>query len=93
MCPLCSSRTVQSNATTDLGQGGAQGLEDGLALGAVLHGASTPAEIEARLDIYHRVRHKRASVIQILSNVGQEQSHLVHDELRQYLAENEIPST
>ncbi|XP_044715693.1 FAD binding domain-containing protein [Hirsutella rhossiliensis] len=36
-------------------QGGAQGLKDGLALGVTLHGASSPEEIEKRLEIYERI--------------------------------------
>ncbi|KJZ75162.1 hypothetical protein HIM_05356 [Hirsutella minnesotensis 3608] len=75
------------------GQGGAQGLEDGLALGITLHGARGAKEIERRLEIYSRVRRHRASVIQILSNVGQDQIGLVRDELRQYLKDDEIPSS
>ncbi|KAJ6445238.1 3-hydroxybenzoate 6-hydroxylase 1 [Purpureocillium lavendulum] len=75
-----------------LGQGGAQGLEDGLVLGIVLHGASDPAEIEKRLQIYAVIRHKRASAIQILSNVGQDQPEIVRNSLRQYLNEDEMPS-
>ncbi|KND86592.1 3-hydroxybenzoate 6-hydroxylase 1 [Tolypocladium ophioglossoides CBS 100239] len=75
------------------GQGGAQGMEDGLALGVVLHGASTPEEIEKRLEVYERVRHNRASIIQILSNVGQDQSELIRDQLRQFMADDEIPTS
>ncbi|KAL3963074.1 hypothetical protein ACCO45_000078 [Purpureocillium lilacinum] len=74
------------------GQGGAQGLEDGLAIGIVLHGASSPSEIEKRLGIYDQVRCKRASAIQILSNAGLEQFDLVQHELRQYLEPDKIPS-
>ncbi|PNY23864.1 3-hydroxybenzoate 6-hydroxylase 1 [Tolypocladium capitatum] len=73
------------------GQGGAQGLEDGLALGVALHGAFSPEDIMKRLDVYGRVRYKRASVIQILSNVGQDQSELIRNELRQYMADDQIP--
>ncbi|UNI21292.1 Salicylate 1-monooxygenase [Purpureocillium takamizusanense] len=75
------------------GQGGAQGLEDGLALGIVLHGASSPADIESRLEIYDRVRRRRASAIQILSNAGLEQSEFVQRELCQYMDPDEIPKT
>ncbi|KAK3694143.1 FAD binding domain-containing protein [Podospora appendiculata] len=74
------------------GQGGAQGLEDGCVLGIVLAGASTPAEVEKRLDLYEKTRRNRASVIQILSNVGADQSHLVFDELRAYMDEKDIPT-
>ncbi|EXU95565.1 FAD-dependent oxidoreductase [Metarhizium robertsii] len=73
------------------GQGGAQGLEDGLALGITLCGAETPAEIERRLEIYYTTRHRRTSVIQILSNVGADQADLVRDQLRQYMSDDEIP--
>ncbi|KJK76577.1 hypothetical protein H634G_08165 [Metarhizium anisopliae BRIP 53293] len=73
------------------GQGGAQGLEDGLALGIILCGAETPAEIERRLEVYYTTRHRRTSVIQILSNVGADQADLVRDQLRQYMSDDEIP--
>jgi salicylate hydroxylase len=76
----------------DQGQGGAQGMEDGLVLGIVLHGATTPEEVEKRLQLYVDVRRNRASSIQILSNVGQDQSHMVRQELLQFMKEEEIPS-
>lgn len=76
----------------DQGQGGAQGMEDGLVLGIVLHGAVTAADIKARLAIYQEVRRSRASVIQILSNVGQNQSGLVKDELAEFMPEEKQPS-
>lgn len=76
----------------DHAQGGAQALEDGLTLGIVLHGASTPDKIETRLDVYARVRRRRASVIQALSNVGHDQTALVRDEGRPYMADDEIPT-
>ncbi len=81
-----------THCLADHGQGGAQGLEDGLAIGIVLHGASSPSEIEKRLGIYDQVRCKRASAIQILSNAGLEQFDLVQHELRQYLEPDKIPS-
>lgn len=58
-----------------------------------MYGAKTPEDIETRLNIYEDVRRKRASAIQILSNVGQDQSQLVKDEILQYMSEDEIPST
>ena len=60
-------------------------------MGIALVGA-TPSQIEERLDIYEKVRRNRTSAIQILSNVGQDQTHLVHDELALYLDEKDIPS-
>lgn len=76
----------------DQGQGGAQGLEDGLVLGIVLSKASTPEDIEAGLRVYNQVRRNRASVVQILSNVGQDQTQLVREELLQFLPEEKLPS-
>ncbi|KHN94840.1 Aromatic-ring hydroxylase-like protein [Metarhizium album ARSEF 1941] len=73
------------------GQGAAQGLEDGLALGIILCGAKMPSDIERRLEIYYATRHRRTSVIQILSNVSSDQTSLVSDELRHYMREDEIP--
>ena len=81
-----------TNRLADQGQGGAQGLEDGLALGIILCGAETPQDIRERLDIYYSTRHRRTSAIQILSNVGADQTSLVSDELRQFMSEDEIPS-
>ncbi|PLN82536.1 FAD binding domain-containing protein [Aspergillus taichungensis] len=73
-----------------LAQGGAQGIEDAVALGVVLHQATTRADIEKRLQIYQEVRMKRASVIQILSNMGADHSVSVED-LREYLHDDQIP--
>ncbi len=75
-----------------MGQGGAQGMEDAVALGIVLDGVSKPEEIEERLSLYQKIRRNRASAIQILSNAGIDQSHLVYEDLKEYLAEPDIPS-
>lgn len=85
-------RGTFAHPCADQAQGGAQSLEDGLALGITLYGASGPRDVEERLEIYERVRRHRASVVQILSNVGQDQIGLVGDELREYLKGDEIPS-
>jgi len=68
------------------------GLEDGIVLGMVLSDARTPEDIEEALDLYETIRRGRASAIQILSNVGQDQSHLVREELSQYMEEKDMPS-
>lgn len=67
-------------------------MEDAAALGIVLQGVSSPAEIERRLELYQNIRRNRASAIQILSNVGSDQCHLVYEDLKQFLAEPDIPS-
>lgn len=75
----------------DQGQGGAQAIEDGIALGIALSGVSVsvisscPSEIPQRLAIFEKARRDRASAIQILSNVGQEQIELIHKEVEKYV--------
>ncbi|RYO83408.1 hypothetical protein DL766_006813 [Monosporascus sp. MC13-8B] len=76
----------------DQAQAGAQAMEDGVALGIVLRGVSTAEEIEERLELYQKIRRNRASVIQILSSVGADQSHLVYEDLKEFLAEEDIPT-
>ncbi|POS74305.1 FAD binding domain-containing protein [Diaporthe helianthi] len=71
------------------GQGGAQGLEDGLALGIVMVGASE-ATIEDRLAIYQKIRHHRASAIQVLSNYGFDQKP--PEEVMDYLEGQTLPT-
>lgn len=61
-----------------------------MALGVVLHQATTRDDIEKRLQIYQEVRIKRASVIQILSNMGADHSVSVED-LKEYLHDDQIP--
>ncbi|KAK3401722.1 hypothetical protein B0T20DRAFT_504230 [Sordaria brevicollis] len=74
------------------GQGGAQAIEDGLALGLCLSGNLSPssslsAEIEHRLKLYEKIRRNRASAIQVLSNVGIDEQP--PKELEEYLREEE----
>lgn len=54
------------------GQGGAQGIEDGLVLGITMFGT------KSRNDIANAFR---ASVIQVLSNIGQDQAKLLKHEV------------
>ncbi|KAB5530379.1 hypothetical protein GE09DRAFT_1252548, partial [Coniochaeta sp. 2T2.1] len=66
------------------GQGGAQGIEDGVALGIALCGAK-PDDVEDRLRIYESVRRKRASAVQLLSNAGVDQVEYLEGEILQYM--------
>ncbi|KAB5515523.1 FAD binding domain-containing protein [Coniochaeta sp. 2T2.1] len=56
------------------GQGGAQGVEDGLALGLAMHSVTNPSQIEKRLELYEKMRRNRASSIQVLSNFGYDET-------------------
>ncbi|KAI6643888.1 hypothetical protein MCOR14_001697 [Pyricularia oryzae] len=71
------------------GQGGAQGLEDGLSLGLCMLGA-TKSQVPERLAIYQKIRHNRASAIQILSNYGFDQKP--PEEVLNYLEGEALPS-
>ncbi|KAK3342576.1 hypothetical protein B0H65DRAFT_509649 [Neurospora tetraspora] len=76
------------------GQGGAQAIEDGLALGLCLGDLSSPSpssssfssseEIDARLNLYEKIRRNRASAIQVMSNVGFDEE-IAPKELEGYL--------
>ena len=74
----------------DHGQGGAQGIEDGLALGLAFCGVTNPSQIEERLEIYEKIRRNRASSIQILSNFGYDEA--VPEELHSFLDGRTMPS-
>ncbi|KAK3954780.1 hypothetical protein QBC32DRAFT_368362 [Pseudoneurospora amorphoporcata] len=67
------------------GQGGAQGIEDGIALGISLSGA-TSEDIKARLALFEKARRHRASAIQVMSNAGPDQAERVTREVAQYVS-------
>lgn len=67
------------------GQGGAQGIEDGIALGISLSGA-TSEDIQERLAIFEKARRHRASAIQVMSNAGVDQAERVAREVAQYVS-------
>jgi hypothetical protein len=74
----------------DQGQGGAQGMEDGLALGLAMHGVTNTSQIEERLALYEKIRRNRAASIQILSNFGADEE--TPPELADFLEGHPMPS-
>ncbi|KAK3377463.1 hypothetical protein B0H63DRAFT_477248 [Podospora didyma] len=72
------------------GQGGAQGIEDGIALGIALCGA-TPNDVTQRLGVFEKARLSRASAIQVLSNAGTDQVEIIHQEVAKYV--DVVPKT
>ncbi|GKT44440.1 FAD-dependent monooxygenase OpS4 [Colletotrichum spaethianum] len=72
------------------GQGGAQGIEDGVALGIALAGAEIK-DVESRLRVYEDIRRNRASVMQIFSNAGQEEPELIQEEAAKYIPVDKVP--
>ena len=86
---------------SDQGQGGAQSIEDGAALGILLSrmprpdvssamssstaAAALDALIARRLRAFESVRRNRASVMQIYSNAGQDEADKVQDDVARFL--------
>ncbi|KAG9246621.1 FAD binding domain-containing protein [Calycina marina] len=71
-------------------QAGAQGMEDGLALGLVMNGVTNISQIEERIEIYEKIRRNRASSIQILSKVGSDEE--CPPEIVEFLDGKALPS-
>ena len=78
----------------DQGQGGAQSIEDGAAIGILFKNipknlidsqASLEAEISKRLSAFEDVRKIRASVMQIFSSAGQDEAEKMRDEAMRFL--------
>ncbi|KAL5044358.1 hypothetical protein BDW71DRAFT_199045 [Aspergillus fruticulosus] len=78
------------------GQGGAQAIEDGAALGEIFAGikdAPTKDEIHDRLRIFEKVRLRRVSAMQVLSDAGQDRVFEVRERAQQYMPEGvKVPS-
>ncbi|CAK7204886.1 hypothetical protein SEUCBS139899_007648 [Sporothrix eucalyptigena] len=73
------------------GQGGAQAIEDGAALGVLFANISSPDQVSARLQLYQDVRQRRAAAIQIFSNAGQDQAARIQQDAKKYV-DGHIPS-
>ncbi|KAJ2893482.1 hypothetical protein MKZ38_008659 [Zalerion maritima] len=75
-------------------QGGAQGIEDGIALGLALSGLTSAApkwQVQSRLAVYEDIRVKRASLQAVLSNTGYDEP--IPDEIHDYLEGKPVPDT
>ena len=93
---------VSDNETSfpDQGQGGAQSIEDGAAIG-ILFSRLPPfttaddldKKIAERLQGFESVRKDRASAMQIFSNSGQDESEKIRDEAMKFLKDGAtVPS-
>ncbi|CBF80359.1 hypothetical protein AN8349.2 [Aspergillus nidulans FGSC A4] len=92
--PMMSEKI--SNQPADQGQGGAQAIEDGAALGEIFAGVQDPLtkdEIHDRLKVFEKVRLRRVSAMQILSDAGQDRVFEVRERAQQYMPEGvKVPS-
>jgi 2-polyprenyl-6-methoxyphenol hydroxylase-like FAD-dependent oxidoreductase len=73
------------------GQGGAQAIEDAVALGICLT-SCTPSDLESRLQTFSSIRRTRASVMQIFSNAGQDEPEKIHTEAAKFIPAEDVPS-
>ncbi len=71
------------------GQGSNQAIEDGGALGFLLGGVDSVADIPSRLLLFDRVRRKRASRVQVLSKVRIGKEKEVQQELQLHAESHE----
>jgi len=80
-----------TNIQKDQGQGGAQAIEDAVALGIVLSNF-TPGALEERLQIYEDIRRIRASVMAVFSNAGQDEPGQIRAEAAKFMPAEDVPS-
>lgn len=76
------------------GQAGAQAIEDGAALGVVFSKIAAPdaPSIASRLKHFENIRRNRASVMQMLSNAGQDEAAKARESVLPYMPDGNIPS-
>ncbi|ORY71376.1 salicylate hydroxylase [Pseudomassariella vexata] len=72
------------------GQGGAQGIEDGVAMGILMVGAESK-DVPQRLELFEKLRHGRCSAIQIFSNAGQDEPERIAAEASKFIPVDSIP--
>ncbi|KAE8307049.1 FAD/NAD(P)-binding domain-containing protein [Aspergillus transmontanensis] len=73
------------------GQGGAQALEDGAALGAVFTADVRPEHVAQRLQMYNEVRYRHAVTVMMMSKTHDERRAEMLEELRTYVPNAELP--
>lgn len=73
------------------GQGGAQAIEDGAALGLLLSNLPDVGEVPRRLKLFQEIRNPRVAAMQIFSNAGQDEAEKIQREARAYV-KGPIPS-
>ncbi|KAL4812165.1 hypothetical protein BDW67DRAFT_193954 [Aspergillus spinulosporus] len=74
------------------GQGGAQSIEDGAALGALFDLDTTPAQVPQRLELYNKTRYDHSITVMIMSQKPNERRAEMLDELRRYVPGAQVPT-
>jgi 2-polyprenyl-6-methoxyphenol hydroxylase-like FAD-dependent oxidoreductase len=77
------------------GQAGAQAIEDGAALGVIFSNfdKTNASSISSRLEHFENIRRNRASVMQMLSNAGQDEADKVREAVLPYMPTKKMPSS
>ncbi|KAH6997374.1 monooxygenase [Ilyonectria destructans] len=75
------------------GQGGAQSLEDGAALGALFPANTTVDQIPRRLELYNKLRYGRAVTVMFMSKINDERRGEMMDDLRKFVPDAELPKS
>ncbi|CBF87163.1 uncharacterized protein ANIA_02593 [Aspergillus nidulans FGSC A4] len=73
------------------GQGGAQSIEDGAALGAIFAPDTTPVQVPKLLAVYNKTRYDHSITVMIMSQKPNERRAEMLDELRRYVPDAQIP--
>ncbi|KAK6836722.1 salicylate hydroxylase [Apiospora arundinis] len=77
------------------GQGGAQSIEDGVAMGILFSHATTATNpkdvVTSRLALFESLRRHRCSAMQILSNAGQDEAERVRGAAARFIPIEDIP--
>ncbi|KXH63220.1 FAD dependent oxidoreductase [Colletotrichum salicis] len=74
------------------GQGGAQGIEDGVALGVCLYNTIAKDDVIERLKVFEKIRRTRASVVTIFSNAGQDEAQKIKEAASEFIPVERIPT-
>lgn len=72
------------------GQGSNQAIEDGGALGLLFAGVDEVENITHRLELFERLRVRRAARVQILSSVRANRESLVKERVQEFMEEGVI---
>ncbi|TIC91087.1 3-hydroxybenzoate 6-hydroxylase 1 [Colletotrichum higginsianum] len=74
------------------GQGGAQAIEDGVALGVCLSNVTSGADVPERLEVFERIRRNRASAVTIFSNAAQDEAEKIREAASRFVPADRIPT-
>ncbi|OLN94136.1 3-hydroxybenzoate 6-hydroxylase 4, partial [Colletotrichum chlorophyti] len=74
------------------GQGGAQAIEDGVALGVCLSNIASADEVPERLQVFEQIRRNRASAVTIFSNAAQDEAEKIREAASEFVPLDRIPT-